>query len=558
MTRAPTDGFTVAPSVTVADDEFLAVSEGRIRIRIGLVLFLFVLLIVFVRLAEIALLSPQSHKRILPQQIDVTRADMRDRNGELLATTLTTYSLYGEPRRIWNPKETAYKIASVRPDLDVATLERKLSTDRAFVWLERGLTPKERQAVFELGLPGLDFRSEPKRVYPRGQLASHYVGFTNVDMEGVAGSERAFQDRLAAENAPDVALAVDMRVQHAVADELAKSVEKFKASSAAGVVMDIKSGELIALASLPNYDPNKPGATLPETRFNHASMSTYDLGSVFKPLTMAMALEDGVADLTEVFPVQKPYKVLRKYIRDDHPSEVPLNMFGVLAESSNRGTAMIAQRIGKESQQAHLRRLGLFDRVPVELAESARPQVQDHWGEMATVTVSYGHGLSVSPLALTAAIGALLNDGLYVKPTVLKRDALNSVETRRVFSQDTSDTLRDMMRYVVTNGTGRKANIPGYGVMGKTGTAEKPSSDGGYDQKRLVTSFIAAFPHSDPRYAVIITLDEPKAVEGTYGYATAGWNAAPTAGQVIARIGPMLPGARDTTEVASLQQEGLR
>ena len=548
--------FASAPHMEVADDEFAAVSEGRIRIRIGVVMFLIMLVIVLLRLAEIALFSAQDHKRFLPQAITQTRADITDRHGELLATTLTTYSLYAEPRRVWNPKATAQALIAIRPNLNASDIEAKLSSDRAFVWLERGLTPKERQAVFELGLPGLDFRSEPKRVYPRGALASHYIGFTNVDMAGVAGSERAFEDRLAADNAPNLTLAMDMRVQFAMADELSKAKELFLALSASGVVMDIKSGEVMSMVSLPRFDPNKPGITSPETRFNHASMSTYDLGSVFKPLTIAMALEDGVATKDEMFPVQKPYRVLRKYIRDDHPSDVPLNLAGILAESSNRGTAMLAQRIGAESQKNHLRGLGLLDRVPFELAESAKPQIQEHWGEMATVTVSYGHGLSVTPLALTAAIGALLNDGLYVAPTVLKRDALNAPQTRRVFSSAVSKDLIDMMRLVVTDGTGRKADVPGFGVMGKTGTAEKPSN-GGYDTTRLVTSFVAAFPHSDPRYVMLVTLDEPKAIEGTHGYATAGWNAAPTASKVIARIGPMLPGSRDVVETASIQQEAL-
>ena len=215
---------------------------------------------------------------------------------------------------------------------------------------------------------------------------------------------------------------------------------------------------------------------------------------------------------------------------------------------------MIAQRIGAERQKHHLRGLGLLTRVDYELAESAKPQVQKRWGEMATVTVSYGHGLSVTPLALTAAIGGMLNDGVYVTPTVRKHSVASPAIGRRVFRSEVSQDMVDMMRYVVTEGTGRKANIPGYGVMGKTGTAEKPSATGGYDQKRLVTSFVAAFPHSNPRYAMIVTLDEPKAVEGTYGYATAGWNAAPVAGQVIRRIGPILPGARDSSQYA--QNEG--
>ncbi len=551
MTESHT--FQGQQTLTLADEEYRTVTEGRIRIRIGVFAFVFMVLIAVVRLAEISLFSGGAHQGDLPQAIKIKRADLTDRNGELLATTLETYSLYAEPRRVWNSAETAEILSRLRPHLDRLKIQGKLDLDRSFVWLERGLTPKERQAVFALGLPGLSFRKEPKRVYPRQFLASHMVGFTDVDMTGVAGAERAFDDVLKSENAPSVALSLDLRVQFALTDELAKAREKFDALDANGVVMDIRTGEIIAMASVPNFNPNAPGATLPETRFNHAAMSTYDLGSVFKPLTMAMALEDSVADKVEMFPVQKPYKVLSKYIRDDHPSDVPLNMIDVLGESSNRGTAMIAQRIGAERQQHHLRNLGLLDRVGYELAESAKPQVQKNWGEMATVTVSYGHGLSVTPLALTAAIGAMLNDGVYVTPTVQKYSMASPVEGRRVFRSEVSQDMVDMMRNVVTNGTGRKANVPGYGVMGKTGTAEKPSAEGGYDQKRLVTSFVAAFPHSNPRYAMIVTLDEPKAIEGTYGYATAGWNATPTAGNVIRRIGPILPGARDTRQFAKVQ-----
>jgi len=548
-------GFHNQQTLSLEDEEYRIVTEGRIRIRIGVVLFVLMLLIAIIRLAEISIFSPGAHQRVLPQAIKITRADLTDRHGDLLATTLETYSLYAEPRRVWNPHETAAKLVALRGQLNRETVQNKLELDRSFVWLERGLTPKERQAVFDLGLPGLAFRKEPKRVYPRENLASHMVGFTNLDMRGVGGAERAFDAELRAENAPSVALSLDLRVQFALADELAKARKKFDAYDANGVVMDIRTGEIIAMASVPNFNPNNPDTTSPETLFNHAAMSTYDLGSVFKPLTMAMALEDGVADQVELFQVQKPYKVLNKFIRDDHPSKVPLNMSGVLGESSNRGTAMIAQRIGAERQQYHLRNLGLLSRVDYELAESAKPQVQKRWGEMATVTVSYGHGLSVTPLALTAAIGGMLNDGVYVTPTVRKHSVASPAVGRRVFRSEVSRDMVDMMRAVVTDGTGRKADIPGYGVMGKTGTAEKPSAKGGYDEKRLVTSFIAAFPHSAPRYAMIVTLDEPKAIEGTFGYATAGWNAAPTAGNVIRRIGPILPGARDRAQYAQSDVE---
>ena len=549
MSLNTNDSFPQARTMTVADDEFVSVSEGRIRIRIGAFIFMFVLLLVVIRLAEVSLFGDKRGGGLLPQEITTTRADITDRHGEVLATTLSTYSLYAEPRKVWNVEETVQKLVSVRPELDINVLRQRLSTDRAFVWIERGLTPKERQSVFALGLPGLAFRQEPKRVYPRGNLASHIVGFTDVDMNGSAGSERALNDRLFAENAPAAALSVDMRVQYAVADELQKGMERFGALSNAGVVLNIKTGEIISMVSMPNFDPNNPNATLPETRFNHASMSTYDLGSVFKPLTMAMALEDRVTTLTEEYPVQKPFKVRHKFIRDDHPSKVPQAMPDILADSSNRGTAMIALKIGAEQQQKYLKELGLMARAPFELLESAKPQVQDRWIDLTTVTVSYGHGLAVTPLALAAAIGATLNDGVYVTPTLIKRDAAHPVQTRRVFSSKVSKTTRDMMRYTSTHGTGKKARVKGYGVMGKTGTAEKPYK-GGYHEKRLVTSFVAAFPYEDPTYVVMITYDEPKAVEGTFGYATAGWNAAPTAGAVIERIAPMLGVKRTIDPIA--------
>ncbi|MEM7729362.1 MAG: penicillin-binding protein 2 [Pseudomonadota bacterium] len=546
--------FASTRAVDLADIDHVAVTEGRIRIRISLIMFLGMILLVVARLAEVALLSPDQHRRAAIPAIDQYRADITDRNGMLLATTLDSYSLYAEPARIWNPHETAKAIAAIRPGLDVTRVSEQLGSDRAFVWIDRGLSPKEKQAVFELGHPGLGFRHEAKRAYPVAPLAAHLVGWTDIDMVGTAGVEKAFDDRLTRPSSPELTLSLDGRVQFAVAEELQRSVAHFSAQSAASVVMDLTTGEIIALASVPDFNSNDYGAASPEARFNHAAMSTYDLGSVFKPLTVAMALEDGLTERDEMFDVHKPYKVLNKFIRDDHPSPVPLNLDYVLAESSNRGTAMLAQRIGKDRMQHYLGRLGLMDRVPYELAESARPQIQSRWGEMATVTVSYGHGISVTPLALTAAVGALLNDGLYVAPTVVMRDVTRPPETHRVFSSGVSRDLADMMRLTVVEGTGRKADVPGFGVMGKTGTAEKPMR-GGYDTDRLVTSFISAFPYSSPRYVMIVTLDEPKGLPETHGYATAGWNAAPTTGAIIKRIGPMLPGARDVPRQASLAVE---
>ena len=539
-----TERFTHASGIqstvmTVADDEYAAVSEGRIRIRIGAFMFVFMMAIIVIRLAETSLFSDRAARSHLPQAITTTRADITDRNGEVLATTLQTYSLYAEPRKVWNAGETAEKLISVLPELNADEVLESLSSQRAFKWIARGLTPKERQAVFALGLPGLDFRREPKRVYPRGPLAAHILGYSDTDMIGLSGAEKAFNAELSSENAPPKALSIDMRAQHALADTLWADMTLFQANSAAGVVLDVTTGEIVAMVSLPDYDPNVPGAALPEYRYNHAAMSTYELGSVFKPITMALALETKTSSLTETFPVQKPFKVSIKYIRDDHKSKTPLAMPEILAQSSNRGTAMMALRAGAEAQKALYKDLGLFDRVPYELGESAKPQVQPTWPELTVATTSYGHGISVTPLSLAVATAAILNGGTYIAPTILRRDAANPIKGRRVMSEDTAQDVTDLMRYVVTNGTGRNARAEGYGVMGKTGTADKPSV-GGYDERRLVTSFISGFPYNNPRYVVMITYDEPKALPTDWGYATAGWNAAKTTKKVITRIGPIL------------------
>ncbi len=523
----------------VADSEFAAVSEGRIRIRIGAFIFLFALLVAIIRLGEVSLFSGTVNGWSNGGSQVASRADIVDRNGQVMATTLATYALYAKQRYVWDADETAAALTKVFPSLDYDDVKAKLSKRADQVLIRRGLTPKERQSVFRLGLPGLIFEVEPQRVYPHGHLASHIVGFTDVDMKGLGGAEQAFDERLSAENAPSTVLSLDLRVQNALTEELAAGLKKFKANTNAGIVLNMKTGEILAMASLPNFDPNAPSTTSPQNKYNHASMSTYDLGSVFKPITMAMALDEGLTDLKEKFPVQDPLLVRDKYIRDDHPSQVPMAMPEILAHSSNRGTAMMAIRGGGDMQKRFLRKLGLFDRVPIELRESALPQVQSEWQDITTVTVSYGHGISVTPLALAVAIGALLNDGVYVTPTLLKRDAANMAEGRRVIASETSQTLRDLMRYVVTDGTGRNADVKGYGVMGKTGTADKPSGDG-YDERRLVSSFVSAFPYEDPTYVVMITYDEPKGLKETYGFATAGWNAAPTTKNVIERIAPML------------------
>lgn len=563
MSAAPQhiQGGPQVSHLTVADDEYAAVSEGRIRIRIGAFFFMGLIVLIILRLAETSILGPKAAAPNLPQSLTANRADIVDRRGEILATTLQTYSLYAEPHKVWNAKETAQDLSKALPELNVVIVGDKLTSKKSFIWIARGLTPKERQTVFNLGLPGLAFRQEPKRVYPREELAAHVIGFSDTDMNGVAGAERAFDERLSAPNAPPKMLSIDMRVQFAVADALAKGLTRYQAKTAAAIVMDIHNGEILAMVSLPDYDPNMAGTALPKTRFNHAAMSTYELGSVFKPITVALAIEAGVTDLQETYPVHKPLKVNNKIINDDHPSSEPLNVPDILAQSSNRGTAMLALRAGAAAQKALLNDLGLFARVPYELAESARPQVQDRWIDLTTATVSYGHGLSVTPLAFAAASAALVNGGYYVTPTITLRDASNPPQRRRVINEETSEAIRDLMRYVVTNGTGRNARAKGYRIMGKTGTADKPAK-GGYADGQRVTSFISAFPYEAPKYLVFVTYDEPQPVEGDYGFASAGWNAAKTTKKIINRIGPILGVKRHAPELArsgfSQTQEALR
>ncbi len=538
-----------APVLSIGDEDGQLVRAARIRIFISMIIFAGFALVLITRLANISLFN-QKNLAIMPAAENIKlRGNIYDRNGELLVSSLKTFSLYADPRKVWDIENSTEAILSVLPDLDPVVLEEKLRSKKAFVWIRRNLTPKEKQAVFELGLPELGFKTEPKRVYPRGSLAAHVLGFTDIDQNGVAGVERAFGSVL--QTGQPAVLSIDLRVQFALEDELKRGMSTYQALAASGIVMNIKTGELLALASMPDFNPNRPAKSSPENRLNHASMSLYELGSTFKPISMALALEEGVVSAGEKIPVQNKLKIRDKIIRDDHKSKVPLGAFDILAKSSNKGVSILSLRAGAQAQQNLLRKLGLFDRVPIELKESARPLIAKEWQDLTVATVSYGHGISVTPLALATAISALLNDGVYIEPTIYKRQDMSKAGFRRVVSSQTSRTLTDMMRYVVTNGTGRNAEVAGYGVMGKTGTAEK-LIDGKYVKNRLLTSFVAAFPHKDPKYLVFIVYDEPKPTKDSFGYATAGWNATKTAGAVIERIVPILGVRPDYNEQIAL------
>jgi cell division protein FtsI (penicillin-binding protein 3) len=471
----------------------------------------------------------------------VGRADLTDRNGKILATDLDAASLFADTRKVWDADEAADGLMSVLPDLDRATLLSKLKSGQAFVWLKRDLTPRQQDAVHRLGYPFLDFRREPHRIYPHGRLAAHALGYVDTDNGGLAGVERGLNATISNPLRLDepIALSIDVRVQHAMQDELLRAMESFQAIGSAGVVMNANTGEIVAMASLPDFDPNDPLAAPPEARFNKATLGVYEMGSTFKTFTTAMVLDAGKATLATKYDARQPLTFGRFKISDFHAQNRILTTAEVFEHSSNIGSARMALSVGIEAHRAFLGKLGLLQPMRFEVAETGRPMVPARWGNLQSVTISYGHGIAVNPVQVAAATAAMVNGGTLFQPSMLKLKPGETPKGTRAISPETSEKMRGLLRLVVEKGTGGKADVPGYPVGGKTGTAEKPKA-GGYAETSLITSFVAAFPAQKPEYVVLIVLDEPKPNKDTFGFATAGWTAAPTAGKVIARIAPLL------------------
>lgn len=482
------------------------------------------------------------------------RANIVDRNGELLAATHTTYSLFADPTRVWDIDAAAAAINDALPEADAAETAQRLRAaadrGRRFVWIERGLTPRQRQRVFDLGLAGFDFQEEPSRIYPRGRLAAHVLGWTNIDGVGVAGAERAFDAELARGDGNPLALSIDLRVQYALDDELRKAMERHAAQAAVGLVTDVRTGEILGLVSLPDFDPNQPGAADADAQLNRALNSVYELGSIFKTFTVAAALDSGTADAATLLPTDHPLEAGGAVISDAAPAGRQLSLAEAFIASSNVGIGALGLSLGPEVQQDYLARFGLLSTAPVDFAESAPPLLPNVWNESERATVSFGHGIAVSPAAYMAAFGAVVNGGSYVRPT-LRPVSVRGAVGESVLKPETSVEIAQLLRAVVLFGTGRRADVPGLGLGGKTGTAEKPVA-GGYDPDRIVASFAAVFPYDDPRYAVLILLDEPQGTEETHGRAGAGYTAAPTAGAVAARVALALDVIRANAADASL------
>lgn len=493
------------------------------------------------RVAQVALSGGEGGARTVRDAREIVRrADIVDRKGDLLATSLPAWSISADPRAIWDAKEVANGIARALPGVDAADIAKRLSDkSRHFVWIARGLTPRQRQAVFDLGLEGLQFKEELRRVYPGGKLAGHLLGYTDIDQKGVEGVERAFDDRLRAKDGKPLRLTIDAGVQYALESELEAAQEDFTMTGAAGVVIEAQTGAVRAIASWPAIDPNRPKDSDNEARQNRAMNAIFELGSIFKPHTVAAALEAGMLGLDETFDVSKPIKVGGIQVHDAHKMDhaEAMTAADIIAHSSNIGVVQISQRVGAEKERAFLDSVGLLGRLDLDGMSTAAPLTPQEWDAATTATVSFGHGVAVSPLAFAMSFVPFATGGDYLAPHILEPVVVQPDQRRHVMSAPTARVVNDMMRRTVLVGTGKLADAPGYEVAGKTGTAEKFGDDG-YDANRNVTSFAAVFPVSRPQFVVLIVLDEAQARRGDGR--TASVTAAAIAGRFVARAAPLL------------------
>jgi len=492
--------------------------------------------------------------------ITATRPPILDRNGLEMAVDIRVPSLFAEPRRIIDVEEAVTKLRTVLPDLSEAWLRNRLTGDKGFVWVQRELSPAIQERVMRLGIPGIDFITESKRFYPGMSEASHILGSTNIDNQGIAGIERHMDAEdvallqelgLARGNAlTPVELSIDMRVQHVMHEQLVDAMTRYKAIAAAGVMVDVHTGEVIALASVPDFDPNEPATALVKDSFNRITAGIFEPGSIFKTVTMAAALDSGMVNITDQFDARFGIRFGRFTIDDFHGKHRVLSLPEVYKYSSNIGTIRIMQAMGKEAYRAFLTRMGFDERVSFELPEMRLPTVPKTLSEVGAATASFGHGLSVSPLHMVMAYAAFVNGGNYISPTLYRRDVAAAEPLyRRVITESASADIRYLMRLNALEGSGSQMNkeAQGYRVGGKTGTAEKVV-DGRYSSSKVTNFFGSAFPLDDPRYAMVIMVDEPKA-ENPQSGTTAGWNAGAITGRVVQRVAPMLGIAPNFSEI---------
>ena len=527
-------------------------AKARARVGLAILAFAAIYAVIGGRLVMFAIGADAHGARqaAVRDAIATARPDIIDRNGEILATDVKAPSLFAEPRRLIDTDEATELLTATLPDIDTAEVRDRLSSRKGFVWLKRDITPQQQLDIHRLGIPGVGFLRENKRVYPTGNEVAHLIGLVNIDNQGIAGMEKwldnnGLADLHRAGFATDrlqqpIELSVDLRVEHALRDELQKAKDKFHAKAASGLVTNVRTGEVIAMVSLPDFDPNNPKEAHDPDRINRLTTGVYEMGSTFKAFTLAMALDSGKYDLNSMWDARAPLHYGKFAIHDDEPKGRFISMKEVFTFSSNIGAARIALSQGVDAHKAFLRKMGQLDRLRTELPESASPIVPHHWGDLNTITIAFGHGIAVAPLQAVMGVSALVNGGYLIPPTFLKRSEDEAMQlAKRVIKPETSEKMRFLMRLNAEVGTARKADVNGYYIGGKTGTAEKVIN-GRYAKKRVLTAFTGVLPADNPRYQVLIMLDEPQALKETYGFITSGWNAVPTAGNVIARIAPLL------------------
>lgn len=527
-------------------------ASGGGRVRLVAMGFACLYLAIGARLAQLGFKpDPTTLRRASGDTIAAARPDVLDRNGEILATDVKTMSVFAEPRRIIDKDEATELLTAVLPKLDARELRERLGSRKGFVWVKREVTPQQRDEVFHLGLPGVGLAPENKRVYPAGPIAAHVLGYVNLDNAGIAGIEKYIDGQGLAdlhevgfnptpEELKPITLSIDLSATHALRDELEKGVVHFKAKAGAAAIMDVNTGEVIALASLPDYDPNKPPDMRDTSYINRMNVGVYEMGSTFKALTIAMALDSGKATLASRLDASRALSFGRFTIHDYHATNRSLTLPEVFTHSSNIGSARLALGQGVERHKAFLLKMGQLTRMRTELPESAEPLVPKNWGELNTMTIAFGHGLAVAPLQAMMGVCALMNGGYLMTPTFLRRSEEEAKKVAvQVVKPETSEAMRYLMRLNAEIGSAKRVNINGYFVGGKTGTAEKVIG-GHYAKNRLFTTFMAVAPADKPKYLFLTIMDEPQGLPETGGYATAAYNSGAVTGQIIERVGPLL------------------
>jgi len=533
--------------ISISGTQVQALDQARLRLVWVVMVLMMGYLAIALRMGDLTLLhhktmetSTDMDTSSSPTAVAGLRGEIVDRNGNLLASSLKMASVYANATMIDDPKPLAKKLSAILPQ-SYAELLKKLSSGKDFIWIERNITPKQEYAINAIGNPALSFQDEERRIYPEANMTAHILGYTDVDGNGIAGIEKYFNKQLKEGDKP-VQLTIDMRLQHIMHRELETAVEKFHAKDGVGMVMDVNTGEIIAMVSLPDFDPNHVGDATDWSKFNRATLGVFEMGSTFKLFSMAAALDSGKVHFSSMFDASQPIKIGRFKISDYHAKKRELTVPEIFIYSSNIGTAKMADSLGPHALKDFYKKMGFMNLAPIEIPERGMPIYPTPWSEVSTLTASFGHGIAVSPLHLMRAASSLVNGGIMPRSTIVMDSTHDNLALKpqgeRVISEETSKKVRDLLELVVADGTGTKAYVEGYDVGGKTGTAEK-NIHGHYEHNASLSSFIGVFPVQAPRYAVVAILDEPQGTPDTHGFSTGGWTAAPVVARVIEQMGPL-------------------